>query len=282
MSKIPKTPILKQPASQSKIVDANSVQHEDLLKLCWRKLDALVDKLFSPNEEEIHEKKSKEIGEFEAQWNIGAQIARERAAASDNAEIKLHYSRIAQESEAILGKPVAEVEKAVNQAKIEKRTLEREIFAEKGRGFSTRNEVVGFVDIEVEVAIPHSLDLSPSLPRFLEKADASVTSLLRSIAIARQADASREQEPDKVELDRIKDYSPRHPTWTSFNKHATYWIDVRTTPKPIGQLLRELKTLRDFAPEGVIVVMESVGPEELCMLENENFAVLTREILESL
>lgn len=258
MSKIPKTPILKQPASQSKIVDANSVQHEDLLKLCWRKLDALVDTLFSPKEEEINERKAKEIGEFEAQWSIGAQIARERAAESDNAEIKLHYSRIAQEVEAILGKPVAEIDQADTKAKIVKRTLEREIFEEKGRGFSTRKEVVGFVDIEVEISTPHSLDLSHSLPDYLEKADASVTSRLRAIALARQAGVSREQDPDKVELYRIKGYSPRHPAWSSFNKHATYWIDVRTTPKPIGQLLRELKTLRDYAPEGVIVVMESV------------------------
>lgn len=282
MSKIPKAPKLKQPASLSKTADSGSVEHEDLLKLSWRKLDALVDRLFSMKPEQVEARKSKSIGEYLDKWRAGAEIAREKAAQSGNAEIKFHYSRIAKEIEDILAEPIAEIDPSDATATIIDRILEREIVEEKGRGFSTRSEVVGFVDIEVTIGIPETLTLSHSLPYCLQVEEESAADLLWDSIEVSRGTKIQERNPEQVELYEIKGYSPNPPAWHAYKKQAEYWIDIRTAPKPIGMLLRELKTLREYAPGEVIVVMETIGPEELLMLKNERFGVITREILESL
>lgn len=211
MSKIPKAPKLKQPASLSKTADSGSVEHEDLLKLSWRKLDALVDRLFSMKPEQVEARKSKSIGEYLDKWRAGAEIAREKAAQSGNAEIKFHYSRIAKEIEDILAKPIAEIDPSDATATIIDRILEREIVEEKGRGFSTRSEVVGFVDIEVTIGIPETLALSHSLPYCLQVEEESAADLLWDSIEVSRGTKIQERNPEQVELYEIKGYSPTPP-----------------------------------------------------------------------
>lgn len=62
------------------------------------------------------------------------------------------------------------------------------------------------------------------------------------------------------------------------------WIDVRVTDLPVGQLLRELKTLRSYAPYDtlILVVMNKVDPDVRKMLGNEGFVAVSRAWLEKL
>lgn len=82
-------------------------------------------------------------------------------------------------------------------------------------------------------------------------------------------------------LPKLKHTSLGLAKWMCRHDTFNFWIDLRPTDIPVGQLLRELKTLRGYAPrDAVIAVVLAQAPEStLEMLRHEGFQALTRDML---
>jgi len=71
------------------------------------------------------------------------------------------------------------------------------------------------------------------------------------------------------------------PKWWLNEKHNILWIDVRPQLGPIGQLIRELKVLRDYTgPDTIIAVVTEMSDEvSWLMLKNEGFSLIPIETI---
>ncbi|HEY0947461.1 MAG TPA: hypothetical protein VGD81_19415 [Opitutaceae bacterium] len=269
MSKVP-TPLSRPtPRSHRKSSDAATEQHAALLKLVWENLDAAVKNVFSMSDATFESQRIEEEESYRQHADYAASDARKKAAEYDQPRAEA-LERLGKAVAAMGKKRIPAPDNALRTAIITERILEAPIEEQR----ASRTETVGFIDIACTVTCPSRLELEDHLPCRLHTIEPSRHEIHRATLFRR----------DPYDLRDIESQEVKAPTWKMRSKVVSLWIDVRTLETPVGQLLRELKTLREFAPMNhqILVVTESVDPAVRSMVNHEGFYIVSREWLEDL
>lgn len=143
---------------------------------------------------------------------------------------------------------------------VKSKTVEQIIYETKGRPGAEREEQIGFIDIECVVKYPYEISLASGLPYDLRELDIHL----------------RHYWNDTTKLDEFEE-----PTWEVSTTNETVWIDIRPDLPKLGQLLRELKTLRSYAPENsfICVVTSVADKQSIEILAAEGFILIPHEWL---
>lgn len=278
MSNIPPTAKTKA-LPQSDAV--STATHEKLLMLTWAKIDPLVASLFGI----LPPAQTAAIGAAKEAYRVHMDALADQAESylakgggrfgeplgASNERLQRLVERLRAHGAC---EPDA-VDESCFSAKVRRRELERPLYATKGTGATTRQECVGFVDIACDLDVPGTLCIlgTPWLHTFeVEEvlADYFADPLTKEFGIGAEA-AERVRIPA--------------PSWLMSRTFPKLWIDVRPGDTPIGQLVRELKALRDFgdaANDKVLVVVESIDDTKRAMLKHEDILVVTQLELELL
>lgn len=125
-------------------------------------------------------------------------------------------------------------------------------------GSEREPKVVGFVDVVAEVTLLKEFDLSSlDLP------------IVFTWPYASESDLERV----------LQDWKVQAPTWGGRKVKEQIWFDVRASGFAVGALLRDLKTLREFNPNGIIaVVTQDCPPEHREILVHEGFWLVDRAL----
>ena len=152
-----------------------------------------------------------------------------------------------------------DLDEGVLQVIVENTTLEHPIVETKGRRGEERVEQIGFIDMECQIRIPVRAEITSGIPYSIRSFDSLYGSLF-------------EERP-------VKDESINDPQWSVVTEQRAVWIDIRPELPAVGQLLRELKTLRAYAGTGswIWVFTEFADPEIVDMLHQEGFLLSDRD-----
>jgi len=269
MSQIPKPPTLPKPKALSPINDACRAEHEALLRRLWRNLDGIIAVLYSADSAAFEEQVAGRVDNYLARRTRAAEHAHELASSYGDDRRAAVMAALATRLAPNDATSVPPLPSAIAKARIATRTLEESLIEWKTSAGNTKRIEVGFVDIACQVSIPDRVELSANLPRFLN--DGTREAMLGSIFARR---------PDTLSVDEIG-ATLQAPSWITEDKHRSVWIDVRVTTPALGQLVRELKTLRGYGVGSVdvLVVLPSVDEETKEILLDEHFVALDAEWL---
>ncbi|WP_162590078.1 hypothetical protein [Variovorax sp. RA8] len=129
----------------------------------------------------------------------------------------------------------------------------------------SKGQVVGYVDVCAKVEMVRQLELTPSMDR-------------SSWLGGRDKDGIAKN---------LRTWHPKAPTWVRDTKSHDAWFDVRALPFVLGELLRDLKQLRDYLPaaHALIVLVVLVVPDcalaDQKLLNHEGFWVLSRRLVDA-
>jgi len=258
MSQIPAPPVIPKPKALFKSNDAATAAHDALLRLVWRNLEGIMGHVFS---------KARSDFEDDFQDAIEAYL-RTTAAAAERvrkyADGTVEGLALAERLSSVDAKFVPPVPDELFDATVSHKTLAAPVIEYKTVAGMHRETQVGFVDIECQVDIPDRIKVDGKLPWALALSNGILVSGDR---LARQF------------VDDEMKIAPQVPHWEMKRDEVSVWIDVRVTLPPLGQLLRELKTLRRYAtkPTVFFVAMPSIDRETVAVLKSENFNALSAE-----
>lgn len=234
MSQIPKPSSTPKPKVLSLSNDASRTEHETLLRRVWRNLDGVVDVMFSPDPAAFEEEAAHCVKAYLTRCARAAQHANQLAGDYSGSHQAAAMSALATRLAAQDAAAVPPIPAAIARTTIATRTLEEPLVEWKISAGNKKRIEVGYVDIACQVHIPRRVELRANLPEFLN--DGTQNGLLGTIFARRREDLT---------VDDIgAPLTP--PCWTTEHKQRTVWIDVRVTPMALGQLVRELKTLRSY------------------------------------
>lgn len=279
MSKIPAPVSIPKPKSVTKTADAKTAEHGMLLQLAWEKLPLVADEFFGfgSNSEALANAKATAIAEFDRRiGEVSSALQRMNGSTTDQREVKALCRHLEALRKAATGVELPQTKTGVEHVVIEAPIAEAK---EPAWGQKAKEKLVGFVDLSCTVQIRKELYLG------FEDTD-PISQALRGIA-------SRfpfSDEPAQYAPALLKAYAGNPgplplPTWFTWTTDIPLWIDIRATATPVGQLLRELKTLRGYAPmqTEILVIADLDGRDSaLQMLNDEGFHVGTRFWLEGL
>jgi hypothetical protein len=239
--------------SLSKEVDATTPAHSELLTLSWAKLDSLVSAIYGRPEESFQQQERAAQQSFLERCRKDSELARSHANKPDNQAIQSELLALAQRIDEASRIKVPPIPRTAPVARIKK--LQQPI--------EHRDKLVGFIDIECIIDVP-----------VCQFADNSVCAFLHQPGINSKSSWTERQ----IKLALAVDLGPK---WEIETKQKMVWIDIRTIERPVGLLLRELKTLRAYGPQDILVV-GSVEAGVSRLLTHEGFHVVTKEFLDSL
>lgn len=270
MSKIPKRKSSAEPLSKKNEVQTQS--HQDMLEVVWARLDTLAAHLYT----------TPVPTDLKAICNRAALAFDEASRAASNRGEKANASLLDNYAGAIRtleGQPPTAPVAPVLTRKGVAVELVDPIAQREGA-------VAGYVDITATVLKRHHAVQTFLLP-FESDDDGMMETLL-----------------DRHQVDRDEYLAGNlracPPAWGSADGAVTdILIDIRPTAPPVGQLLRELKTLRGCAPvwprdesgwrahdqpahRSVIVVSPTISPTAKDMLAHEGFQHFTIEEIQAL
>lgn len=264
MSVVPKPPTVPKPKSLAKTDDVATAEHAVLLKRVWRNLDGIIDVLFSADQATFDEQVGYRVEGYLTRCAHAAQHAHQLAGGYDGDPRVAVMNALAKRLAAQDAATVPPLPATIAKATIATRTLEEPLVEWKMAAGNKKRIEVGFVDIACQVDIPHRVELRANLPGFLN--DGTRDALLGTIFARRT---------DSLTVDEIG--APLEaPRWITEDKRRTVWIDVRVTAPALGQLVRELKTLRGYCgyDADVLVVMPVVDEDIRDILLHEDFTAI--------
>lgn len=258
MSQLPAPPVLPKPKSMSKVNDAATAAHDALLRLVWRNLDGIMVRIFSKASSDFEAYFSDAIETYLGMISTAAERVHQHANGSAEG------LALAERLLSVDAKFVPSVPDELFAATVSHKTLAAPVIEYKAVSGTRRATQVGFVDIECQVGIPDRIKIDNNLPWALALSHGA---LLSGGRLERRF----------VDDDMRK--TPEAPRWEMEREMANVWIDVRVTIPPLGQLLRELKNLRNYAtgPRLVIVVLPAIDSETASCLKSEDFVALSAE-----
>jgi len=271
MSRIPAPPTLPKPKSLSKINDAATAEHDALLRRVWRNVDAIFATIFSKKRTDFDSSVQYEISSYLSEAANAAERARKLACDEDvpeacRREAAAFGDRLSSVTDQFVPPPTDEL----FEVRVDARALAAPLIERKTVAGNERETHVGFVDVECEVSIPSRIKLDPNLPLAFSSSSAYALWSAWEFGTGFSSD----------ELAK----GPEAPYWKMEHDRADVWIDVRITPLPLGQLMRELKTLRGYGDREtlVFVAMPFIDAETEMFLKAENFFPITAEWLTKL
>lgn len=286
MSKIPPPKTIPSPKSVSDKKAASTREHEDLLLLFWQNRDAIADIIYSPDEDRFDATLKRLWRKYQDKLMAVSETVAGFAASGQSAEGVLpDWSRL-QHHLKVLAKgkmpplPYDSILSTISEAHLaHELTVQKPLRDDRWR---TRTEVVGFVDAYcvINALMINRLGFDSDLSGLPTSSDTS------RWAMGRWANAANEgiTPPSWPE-------SVGNPDSHCYLQYGLA-VDVRPQLPPIGQLLRELKTLQEYLPtkigalplgtSHVMVVTNEASADIQNVLKHEGFMILTRGWIESL
>ena len=244
------------------------LRHTTLLRQVWRNIDAIMASLFSKKRADFEGSLQYQIETYFQEIGSAAETARELASDSEvseacRCEAAAFAARLATVTDQFIPQPMDEL----FEVKVDARALAAPLIERKTVAGNERSTHVGFVDMECSISIPSNVKLEPNLPWAFTSSSA--------YALCRAGEFLTSFSSDELAK------GPEAPYWNMKRDRADVWIDVRVTPLPLGQLMRELKTLRGYGDRDTIVfvAMPLIDAETEAFLKAENFLPITAEWL---
>jgi hypothetical protein len=148
-------------------------------------------------------------------------------------------------------------------------------------GYRRANEppskIIGYVDVAAAVDVVVDIALKPSMGP--ENSEDAYVSMMAEVISRRGG--------DEEWLDRLKAWRPVTPYWEAKRQHMEVWFDIRAQPFVVGEMLRELRTLRESLPHStsatsfIALVVPHCADQARTLLIHEGFLVVSRGDFES-
>lgn len=271
MSQIPVPPALPKPKSLSKNNDAATAEHDALLRRIWRNVDAIIAALFSKKRADFESSLQYQIESYLQKLESAAERARRLASDSEvDEEFRREAAAFAERLTKVTDRLIPQAADELFEVKVDSRSLAAPLIERKTVAGNMRATHVGFVDMECSIRIPSRVELDPNLPWAFTSSSA--------YALCKAGEFSTSFSSNELAK------GPEAPYWKVEHDRADVWIDVRVTPLPLGQLMRELKTLRGYGDRDTIVfvAMPSIDAETEAFLRAESFFPITAQWLSKL
>lgn len=269
MSKHPPTVKLPKPAGHSAAAEYLSFEHDALLRLAWGALDCLAQRL-ALTRREFEE----QVAACTKTWNAEKKAALKRARvlldAADWGEMgqgvfwenqpeQIHPAlrEAAQSSfDALKTLELPSTPDCDLTPVISERHLAKAITHDPRTGASVKT--VGYIDIELAVEAVREINLTAGIPTAF---------LAEDVLSDRTITASH--------------FALSEPEWDINKVHQRVWVDIRPVLPPVGELLRQLKTLDEFGDDDttIVVLTEQAVAEVASMLAHEGHLLLARNDL---
>jgi hypothetical protein len=246
-----------------------------LLRLAWRCLDQIVAHIFPVD----IEGNAKDVQAAADEVLSAKRLAASHADKDDEAGAlaRAFLDKLASFAPGIPDLSSDKYLPTITDRRLEVSLVERSL----DRSGRPKETVVGFVDViaTVTIPVPH---LSSGIPHRLRKGyDDDEFAMdewdTPKVDPAHGSSATPHLPIPKSAVENLKSMS-----WSAYSpRRCELWLDVRATDIPVGQLLRELKTLREYAPKDAVVtvVAQAMDDEKAAMLAHEGFCVVTGELL---
>ncbi|MBK6616556.1 hypothetical protein [Ottowia sp.] len=270
MSSFPAPVVVPLPRMAGSSRDYQTPEHEEALKAVWRKLDCGLERLFGWKPSKVREQSKEAMAGFEAQMESVAATILTMAERSGEPDLDqwLRATRERVLSSTVCGS-VGQVSRNIAAVELTKRELAKELVEERNaRTARAREEVVGYIDIAVDIRVPTRLRLRGNLPVWLIRDREEVW-----------RDPLKWMRQDATKHDELKNLVLSVPEWFCERRDRQIWVDVRATCPPVGQMLREVKVLRALSDKKATIVMAlpKNDPDLEAMFRNENVVVTTHQ-----
>jgi hypothetical protein len=265
MSKAPKPPArLPAPKSLSKRAAATE-EHDRLLRAVWANLDALALALYIGNGRKIAAAAEAKAKLHKKQLATALAEAKSWLKASDDDQSRAALLSIADQLSFAQKTGVPTLPTDLYIPEVVRKILEAPISRDPVHG---SGPTVGYIDVEVILSLASSISLDDGIPYWLTP---------REKETAEQRDRRRAH----AHLLESHQSGVKAASWNSGRVNHRLWIDVRPELGSMGQLLRELKVIRDFAPfdTDIAVVFRETDKQAVEMLRNEGFIPLDESVL---
>ena len=242
--------------------DVASHEHDELLGWLWANAETVVPGLYHPNEEW----KKKAVAEYAQSYRHFFDKVRQVTPKEDQKEALAYALAACVERVGDVGGKHIPDELCL--ARLTKKQFEEEIVQVKqGTHGESKTEILGFVDMTCEVAVPSHLAQQNSL--FVP---IPFGSLDGEVGNGGPVDVGRVI----AKLGEVADPAPR--SWAMKVQTRKAWFDVRAKLPTLGQLIREVKHLANHADDDtdIFVVVASLPPQYVSILEHEGFRVIQR------
>jgi|GEM_PF-4496761 len=266
MSKIPKPARRPAPKDIANRQDHDSFAHDELLRLCWQRAAAIAASVLAVTPASLRTSLRAEEARYRHALRKASGLLarwREEGGLPRTASSRLRALLAELERRHASDLPEPELQD-IGPVAIVSRTLALPFFERTMRGEPAAREA-GFIDLAIAAMQPDSLRIHPGLPM-----------VLQDFSFASGDTAGRIAEIDPGDF--------RAPRWAVDTVERTVWIDIRPELPPAGLLLRELKVLRQHAPEDAAICIVSDSDDAMlrAMLANEGFRLLSRGWLEDI
>jgi hypothetical protein len=265
MSKIPKVAMLAKPATKVGSEQVATLAHEELMRLVWENIDVIVSTRLSSLCKKVVDTAPKAGNDYTSELKeligqLERQVSNPRLDAKAREQVEKYI-------------PLCQAHAKINPPKLDedsvridisKTTLERPIVEIKGKPGALREEQVGFIDIECKLSVPVRVNLT-----------SQIRDVIRALEWTHLLPFPKS----------FKGTEKPEAKWNIETEQRILWIDIRPQLPPVGQLIRELKTLRaydGYSPTGqqphayIWVFTETVEPHIVKMLEQEHFLIFDR------
>lgn len=280
MSKVPPPVSLPKPKSVTRASDVKTTEHGRLLQLVWEDLPSVVDEFFgfASSSEALAEAKASAIAKFDEHVGSLSGALKKLESSQEHHDDRLAIKTLCRQLDG-LRKAAAGLELPPVKPGVENVVIEAVVTETKGSAWDPITKEIGFVDLSCTVQSRKDLYLSVEETGALSKALRSMTSLFPF------SDDADRQAAALLKAYRSNPEPLPPPAWFTLTRDIPLWVDIRATPTPVGQLLRELKTLRGYAPPRteILVIIDLDGRDPVIeMLNDEGFHVGTTFWLEGL
>jgi hypothetical protein len=264
MSKIPKVAKLPKPATKVGSEQVASVAHEELMRLVWENIDDIVSTRFSSLLKKVLDTVPTARTEYTRELKVSiGQLERQIGNSRLDPQTREKVQKYIPLCEAHAKNKLPEFDTNTVRIEVSETTLERPLVEVKGKPGDMREEQVGFIDIECRLRVPVRVNLTSPISNVIQSLDmVYLRHFPKSFNGTEKPDAN----------------------WKVETEERILWIDIRPQLPPLGQLLRELKTLHaydrhslDGRPHAYIwVFTENVEPHIEKMLQQEHFLISDR------
>jgi hypothetical protein len=264
MSKIPPPAKLATASTRAGTTKTDSAEHTRLLTLLWSNFDAIIRHLFLIDPAQAPDLTSSSVEKYRNDLAKAiANCRRYQKEPTDQAAGRA-LARLLNTMGTFRDQEPPAVDPTLLEATVLKRTLAHPLMQDRGHGKPLKQ--VGFVDAWARVGVPKGVSLSHEPLLFHHLVDCFYL--------------DEEHQPSARDLEGGV-LAP--PTWRAVTEDVDVMFDIRTTVPPIGQWLRELKTLDALGdPHLTVVVVDQIDEVRRHMLEHEGFLVLDAGSMQTL
>jgi len=272
---------MKKPRASYKKKDITDPEHDELMMWLIQNREGLVDAYYGDDEEELVDKSREALTAYRNKVND--LIEEVEAIASESGQLasvkNLARQRLKTIKTHLLVLQPEPLNEQFGRATIVEWYTQHTVNKIKHDRYGDRKEeFAGYVDLRMDIKEPGRIELTPA-PRLSGPYVYQMSNILD-----KKEDDGEEQ--TSIDLKRLEDLEIDEPEWGYYVSPVTVVCDVRTRLSTYGDLLQDLKTLRelhDHEPRNVhiFLVVNNIPGEWKQIIEHEGFTVVAREEIAS-